>query len=245
MDNIRAFVGHSFSERDKPLVRKFLDHFETLAKGFPGFSWDHAEEAEAGSISEKVLRKIDGKNVFIGICTPHERAIGEEKLRRSLWSPKTLLVAEGDLQWKASDWLIQEIGLAVGRGMTIILFMEEGVRKAGGLFSDIEYVPFERDRPHESFDKFFQMLTSLTPKDAIASSGEGKASPEDDKAKIAQGGADDLEPRDDWSVLQFKNALMRSMVFNKVEDAERISAAFKTSSHSEGVRRAEWDGYVE
>jgi hypothetical protein len=115
MIGIRAFVGHSFAAEDRDLVRTFLDHFKTLAKAYAGFTWDHAEEAEPKPLSEKVLMKIQDKNVFIGICTRGEYAIGRNNLTRARLNRSTMKTSEQQVQWKTSDWIIQEIGLAVGR----------------------------------------------------------------------------------------------------------------------------------
>jgi len=75
MHGIKAFVGHSFTSADKQVVDTFLEHFRTLAKAYPDFTWDHAEEAESKTLSEKILSKIRDKNVFIGICTRRELAV--------------------------------------------------------------------------------------------------------------------------------------------------------------------------
>jgi len=84
MQNIKAFVGHSFSTTDKEVVGKFLEHFRTLERAYPGFKWDHAEEADLKTLSEKVVAKIQDKNVFIGICTARERAVEQATLCRQL-----------------------------------------------------------------------------------------------------------------------------------------------------------------
>ena len=84
MAELRAFVGHSFLKSDESVVRAFLDHFRTLEKAGVDFTWDHAEEAEAVPLSNKVLAKVEGKNVFIGICTKKECAIEDSKLKRIL-----------------------------------------------------------------------------------------------------------------------------------------------------------------
>src|SRR6476620_4653398 len=123
MQGIRDFIGHSFREADKDIVRIFLGQFDNLKKAHgSGFTWDHAEEAEALPLSEKVLAKIKDKNVFIGICTRKERAVEDNKLKKVWWSDE-LKVAEADLLWKTSDWIIQEIGFAVGRSMSVIIFL--------------------------------------------------------------------------------------------------------------------------
>jgi hypothetical protein len=66
MAELRAFVGHSFLKVDEEVVRAFLEHFNTLEKAGIGFTWDHAEEAQALPLSTKVPEKIEGKTVFIG-----------------------------------------------------------------------------------------------------------------------------------------------------------------------------------
>ena len=47
--------------------------------------------------------------------------------------------------------------------MSIVIFLEEGVREPGGLYGSIEYIPFSRVNPQASFDKLLQMLLSLSP----------------------------------------------------------------------------------
>jgi hypothetical protein len=72
MDDIRAFVAHSFAEEDAAIIAKFLKYFETVSKLHPAFSWEHAEAAEPKLLSEKVMALIADKNTLIGICTRAE-----------------------------------------------------------------------------------------------------------------------------------------------------------------------------
>jgi hypothetical protein len=53
--------------------------------------------------------------------------------------------------------------------MSIIIFLEENVREPGGLYGNIEYIPFSRTNPQASFDKLLQMLLSLSPKEPVSS----------------------------------------------------------------------------
>jgi hypothetical protein len=80
MDNIRAFVGHSFSEDDANLISVFLRYFVQLSNLYPSFTWEHAEAAEPKMLAEKVMSLIFNKNVFIGICTKRELAIDSSAL---------------------------------------------------------------------------------------------------------------------------------------------------------------------
>jgi len=59
MSNLRAFVGHSFTESDKDVVREFLDFFDRVQKMPIGFTWEHAEPAAPKILSEKVLRLME------------------------------------------------------------------------------------------------------------------------------------------------------------------------------------------
>lgn len=69
MIEIRAFVGHSFTDDDSDVVRRFLDYFDVVSRMVPQFSWVHAEAAEPKQLAEKVLSLMSDRNVFIGICT--------------------------------------------------------------------------------------------------------------------------------------------------------------------------------
>ncbi|HKM88410.1 MAG TPA: hypothetical protein VJX48_07380 [Xanthobacteraceae bacterium] len=96
MQGIKAFVGHSFTAADKQVVDAFLEYFRTLSKAYPGFTWDHAEEAEPKTLSERVLAKIQDKNVFIGICTRRELAVDDGNLSPSFFSTAKIKAARGE-----------------------------------------------------------------------------------------------------------------------------------------------------
>ncbi len=132
MAEIRAFVGHSFTEDDAEVVGKFLTYFDQLSKSEINFSWDHAEAAEPKVLAQKVMALLSDKNVFIGICTKKERVISPDSLTKSFFHPNRLMAQKGEFFWKTSDWIIQEIGLAKGENLDLILLMENGVRNPGG-----------------------------------------------------------------------------------------------------------------
>jgi hypothetical protein len=79
---IRAFVGHSFTDDDEEVVRKFLDYLDHVAKAVPQFSWVHAQWAEPKLLAEKVMSLLSDRNLFIGICTRKECVATPEALRR-------------------------------------------------------------------------------------------------------------------------------------------------------------------
>jgi len=159
---INAFVGHSFLPIDHDVVGKFLDFFDHVSRLGLDFSWDHAEGAEPKELSIKVKEKMEGKNLFIGICTARQRSIDFDKLKPVLLNRKRFWGSETDFATKTSDWILQEIGFAYGRNMKIMILLETGVKTPGGIQGDIEYISFERNNPERSFNKILEMLRSLT-----------------------------------------------------------------------------------
>jgi len=161
MSEIKAFVGHSFTENDAEIVRRFLDFFDHIAALGIGFSWVHAENAEPKVLTDKVLELIDGKNLFIGICTAKETIVVNS--RQSRFNKRQLVANRDECFVKTSDWIIQEIGLAIGLKMKVILLVEEGLRSPGGLQGSLEYIDFKRETPEKSFTKILEMIKAIKP----------------------------------------------------------------------------------
>lgn len=166
MENINAFVGHSFDDSDKEIVRVFNDYFTTLSKSAGlNFFWDHAEEAQTMAISKKVKEKITGKNLFIGIFTKKERVIKDYLLVKGwLLNTNKLMSDESNYEWKTSDWVLQELGYCLGKDMSAIILLEKGVRPISGLQADHEYIEFDRSNPTLSFEKLLQQISSTSYK---------------------------------------------------------------------------------
>src|SRR6266702_693165 len=191
MPHLNAFVGHSFAKEDEAVVRALLTLLDNIENVMPAFTWDHAEAAEPKVLSVKVREKMKGKNLFIGICTAREQtaqAAQKPTLRTSWFLPKTQLAVERtSVEVKTADWIIQEIGYALGSNMDLILLLEEGVRRPGGLQGDLEYIPFTRKEPEKCFEKLSSMLGTLSPKPTPAvespekpAAGESTEVPSDD-----------------------------------------------------------------
>jgi hypothetical protein len=102
-----------------------------------------------------VLTKIEDKNLFIGICTRHECAVRIEAVRPRVPLTDMRWLKEHDIAWKTSDWIIQEIGLALGQGMELIILLEEGVRPPGGCSATMNTFPSrDKTRNHHSTNCF-------------------------------------------------------------------------------------------
>ncbi len=161
MEQLKAFVGHSFREDDKKVNHTFFNYFDSL-KDAIGLEWDHADKAEGKALSKKVKDKMEGKNLFIGILTKRDYRIKTDKLKNSLIS-KRKCVSETDCVWGASEWIIQESGYALAKSMKLLLLIENGVYISAGLQGDIEYIPFSRENCELCFIKINEMLGSLLP----------------------------------------------------------------------------------
>lgn len=234
MTLISAFVGHSFTVDDDPVVRTFLEYFNEIQEMNLGFSWDHARAAEAKDLSEKVLMKIQDKNLFIGICTKKERVVAASELRPPLWPRKQLAADENSFEWKTSDWILQEIGLAIGRDMELMILLERGVKRPGGLQGNHEYIVFDRGAPEKSFTQILQTIRSLIPKSPLSSAEQIKPDIEREPTELkADEGVDWFEPKENWTRHKFEFAYMHSLIDDNAALTEKVDKAFQASIYAQ------------
>ncbi|MGA2315440.1 MAG: hypothetical protein ABSG71_03570 [Thermodesulfobacteriota bacterium] len=148
---ISAFVGRSFDQKEELLwakISKCLDSLKPI-----GFSWEDAEEAQAKPISDKVKEKIERNDLFIGILTKGDAII-------SGCSTSKYILMRKILNWLASYWIIQESGYAIGNGKKVIFLIETGLEIPGGLNSDFEYIPLNRNNLSDTFLKVNQIIAN-------------------------------------------------------------------------------------
>ena len=117
-----AFVGHSFSNDDKAVVECVTETLEAL-----GITVVTGEKPRAGSVSEKVRRRIETQYLFVGVFTRRDK-IAQKK------------------EWTTSAWIIDEKAYAYGKGKKLILLKEDSVGGIGGIQGDYEYIEFHRER---------------------------------------------------------------------------------------------------
>jgi len=248
MNDIRAFVGHSFSTEDAGVVGEFLKYFDQLKKSHSNFSWVHAEEAEPKEVAEKVIALLEGCNVFIGICTRKEYVIAPSVLSKQFFRRKYLQADASKFRWKISDWIMQEIGLAIGKGLSLILLVEDGVEISPGLQGNIEYIPFKREILGEPFVKFLQMITSLSPKisEVHVASAETRATA--DEETIADSSSDQWwkTPKPNWDRINYEFAYWRAIRDSDTEAMTLLSDAYLESEEGRKPEgRNSWGAYVE
>jgi tetratricopeptide (TPR) repeat protein len=249
MAEIKAFVAHSFSEDDASIVQSFLRYFDQVKKLRPDFSWEHAEAAEPRELAQKVLSIIADKNVCIAICTKKERVIAPTMLSETLFPRDALKGKASDFEWKTTDWIIQEIGLALGRGLSLIILLEEGVRRPGGLQGNIEYIEFSRSDPSKASGKILEMIHALTPQpvNAGAAVADGPTQSSVDGKPPPTGDAEDWhEPKPDWTYENYWSALLGAVFLDDADRQKKLTDSYlATPDGASKEKAAEWCAELE
>lgn len=248
MTQLNAFVGHSFLEKDADVVRRFLDYFNSVNGVVPGFSWEHAQKAEPVVLAEKVKRLFEGKNLFIGICTSKEAVAPLDQLNPSFFSSNKMVVPKDSVEQKTSDWILQEIGFAVGQGMRLVLLVEKSVRTPGGLQGNIEYIPFRQDAPEKCFGQILEMIQAMLPDApvivAAATPDQSALDEEVEKPDEKSGGFPG--PQGDWDRDKYEHVYLTAVASEDDSTANKISEAFRESKLAEQAEElAAWEAIEE
>jgi len=129
--------------------------------------------------------------------------------------------------------------------MKVIVFLEDGLRKPGGLIGDIEYIPFSRSNLLPSFEKLLQMLAALTPRSTPSTALVETAAAPEEKEK-AQGAMDYLEPKDDWDQEKYNSAVSRAIIFRQSkESVEKLDSAYRRTPLAVGEALAVWEARIQ
>jgi len=246
----KAFVGHSFTEDDKNLVLSVTEFLEAFTGSHSTFSWMHAEAARPEDIVDKVLPMLRSCDIFVGICSKKERVAPPAFFRRSFWTKTTSVINDSKLQWKTSDWIIQEIAIARDREMHLVLLLEEGVRPPGGLHGNVEYIPFQRENMSGAYVRLTQMLGAILGKGAGALGADSKMTlPEMPRTEEQPEHKNDTlrrPPQTSWRATDYNMGLLHAVLLEDEEYLETLRAAFALSEF--GLRDgglAKWEARKE
>lgn len=229
----KAFLGHSFTPDDKELVGNVIEFLDAQKIAHRDFEWCHATQARATGVVDKVLPMIRGASIFIGLCTRKERVVSPESLSPAFFNPQKLTVPAHKVGWKTSDWIIQEIGVAIALDLKIILLVESGVRIPGGLIGDLEYIQFDRTNLSTAFISLTQMLGDAVKGSSVSlgvrTSGEEKGNTEDSLQPTRVEDAGHPQPQKTWTWDQFDHALLISIALKEATYLKDVESAFKES----------------
>lgn len=227
MAKLKAFVGHSFNEEDSSVIATFLKYFDSLKD--IGFEWEHAERAAAKELADKVVEMMEGKNLFIGIFTKKIKQIDPDHLVPCFWNKQNLKAPSHKYSWTTSDWVIQESGYALGKGMKVIFITEDGIEPVGGLQGNLEYIPFNRENIAQCFSKLNEMITSLVVAETVSAQKEAKDIPSEDIDKRSES-----EQREGERATLFGKLLNAIIANNEVDEKAALDEMLKEDSDEYG-----------
>jgi len=78
----------------------------------------------------------------------------------SLLESSDCVLAILTLNGARSEWVNQEIGYAIRRGILVVPVVEEGV-KVKGFLASLEYIPFDRRNPYDAVTRAVEYLRTL------------------------------------------------------------------------------------
>jgi Flp pilus assembly protein TadD len=166
--------------------------------------------------------------VFIAICTKKDQVLTTE-----------------DAVWKTSDWIIQEIGFAMGRGCKLIILLEEGVREPGSLQGDLEYIKFERASPAKCSTKLLQMINNIVPHVKTHAPPQGVAVSLPVKHRESTESVDWKTPSESWSLRQYEFAFSTARLYKEDQIAVSISESFLANSLFSPNQKVVWQAFCD
>lgn len=134
---MRVFFAHSFASGDRELNEKLKAFVGAL-----GHDCVDGEPPEAGSVSQKVKRRIRQADLFMAIYARRQKLEGVE-------------------EWTTSPWVIEEKTYAESTGKRVLLLVESGVVDVGGLHGDLERIPFTRGQLEDCLLHITQALRAV------------------------------------------------------------------------------------
>lgn len=155
---LSAFVGRSFLEEDKKVwhdLRDILDSLKTM-----GFEYEDGKEGQLRPISEKVRELILRHEIYIGVLTKRYPIWELPSSWHGRWmSP---LGSYTPKKWTTSEWVIEEVGFAIGKDLKILLLIEKGVNfPTTDLDGDTQWILFNRENLSASQTEINQIILHL------------------------------------------------------------------------------------
>lgn len=150
--------GVAFLEEDKKVwhdLRDILDSLKTM-----GFEYEDGKEGQIRPISEKVRELILRHEIYIGVLTKRY-PIWELP---SSWHGRWMypLGSYTPKKWTTSEWVIEEVGFAIGKDRKILLLIEKDVNfPTTDLDGDTQWVLFNRENLSASQTEISQMILHL------------------------------------------------------------------------------------
>ena len=212
---LSAFVGRSFLEDDKQVwhdLRDLLDSLKPI-----GFEYEDGKEGQIRPISEKVREMILLHEVYIGVLTKRYPIwqMPSSWHERWLWP----LGSYTPQKWTTSEWVIEEVGYAIGKSRKVLLLIEKDVHfPTSDLDGDTQWIPFNRENLSASQTEISQMILNLISQ--RVTSKEEPAS----VATTAPGGQDQAASLQEPSFTDQLKAIKAHVLSGNLTEADRIQS---------------------
>ena len=189
---------------------------------------------------------MEGKNLFIGICTENEYTIKRSNLKKCHLDVKSVKAKNNDFKRKTSDWIIQEIGYALGRKMDLLLLLENTLSRPGGLQGDVEHISFNRIEPEKTFKKILEMITCLMPKKEITKVGQvEKPFKQEEKKELKI--TEEKETQDisnDWDEFDYEHELILAVIKKDKGREEELTKNFISNKcKQDEYKQISWEAH--
>jgi len=133
-----VFVAYPFRSRDgwiRQYVSSILDR------------WGYA--AKEGS-------RFEGRSISRAVCS----AIAEAQRMVAFITKCKKLEKKG---WATSDWVLEEVGYATGKGIPVVAIVEKGVDVNLGILSDIKTIDLDPNAPYHALIRLRLALQDILP----------------------------------------------------------------------------------
>jgi len=131
-----VFVSYPFRSREE-----WIRHYVPSILGRWGYAVEEGSHFEGLAIADTVCRTIAKAQAMVAFIT---------KCRK--------LVKGG---WATSDWVLEEIGFARGKGVPVVVIVERGVDVNVGILSDIQTIDLDPKAPYHSLIRLRSALKSV------------------------------------------------------------------------------------
>lgn len=166
LTSLRAFVGRSFLEADNTLWHEIQEMLSALHP--IGFRYEDAAEAQACLVSDKVKEGIARNDIYLGVLARRHQIHNTEGGRIQRCLKELFPKMKSTDQWTTSEWVVEEVGYAIGVGRPVIMLIEQGVVFPGSdLDGDTEWIPFSRGQVNKCQSRLTQMLAGLVAKQVV------------------------------------------------------------------------------
>ncbi|MBI5005754.1 MAG: hypothetical protein HZB95_01385 [Nitrosomonadales bacterium] len=231
---LSAFVGRSFLDDDKKIwhdLRDILDSLKTM-----GFEYEDGKEGQIRPISEKVQELIMRHEIYIGILTKRYPIWHAP----STWSARWLrpLGSYTPQKWTTSEWVIEEVGFAIGKDRKVLLLIENGVNfPTSDLDGDTQWILFNRDNLSASQTEISQMVLHLISQRVTTIPEPASAS------TSASSGTEPVVAQKTPSFSEQLKTIKEHVLASRFTEAERIQGEI-TESETDPIQRSSIEAFL-